>query len=206
MITLHVVLTTASIYFFLEQCKSWASWYRNCGKILDGIRLLSHARCRWHRYQICQFCFRSINDLKINSANDFNEVFKKRYWNSSFVLFIDEFNKMYEANEDVRSSCLETFRAMKNSKYNHAISAVPCVMLMDLAYSLDKYLDKGKQHNNTLQIITFDGEEAFKCWSSTWSIVTVGTFNILHLKSEKTSTSPFNVFEPFAHSRTQFHV
>jgi hypothetical protein len=70
-------------------------------------------------------------------------------------------------------------------------------MLMDLAYSLDKYLDKGKQHNNTLQIITFDGEEAFKYWSSTWSIVTIGTFNILHLKSEKTSTSPFNVFEPF---------
>ncbi|GBC02624.1 hypothetical protein RclHR1_04710012 [Rhizophagus clarus] len=49
-------------------------------------------------------------------------------------------------------------------------SAVPCAMLMDLAYSLDKYLNKGEQRGTTLQIIFFDGEEAFKYWTSTDSL------------------------------------
>ena len=49
-------------------------------------------------------------------------------------------------------------------------SAVPCAMLMDLAYSLDKYLDNRGQDDTTLQIIFFDGEEAFNYWTSTDSL------------------------------------
>src|SRR5581483_6367436 len=49
-------------------------------------------------------------------------------------------------------------------------SAVPCAMLMDIAYNLDKYLDNGEQDGTTLQIIFFDGEEAFNYWTSTDSL------------------------------------
>lgn len=46
-------------------------------------------------------------------------------------------------------------------------SAVPCALLLDLAYSLNEYLSKSPKKDTTLQIIFFDGEEAFKEWSST---------------------------------------
>lgn len=101
--------------------------------------------------------FKSHSDLKINSAEDFNEIFEKGNWNNSkIVIFIDEFDKMHEANEIVRSSCLESFRGIKNAKDNYAI----------------------------------------------WSIV--ATFSILHLRSNKKSTSPFNVNEPFQNPNFTF--
>ncbi|RIA80060.1 hypothetical protein C1645_839371 [Glomus cerebriforme] len=103
--------------------------------------------------------FKSSSDLKINSANDFNEIFEKSNWKSNIIILIDEFDKLYEADENVRSSCLETFRGIKNSKNNYAI----------------------------------------------WSIVTIGTFSILHIKSGKTSTSPFNVNEPFQNPNFTFN-
>ncbi|KAL1916285.1 uncharacterized protein VTP21DRAFT_5902 [Calcarisporiella thermophila] len=47
-------------------------------------------------------------------------------------------------------------------------SAVPCALLIDLAHSLDSFLNQSS--NTTLQIIFFDGEEAFDKWSETDSI------------------------------------
>ena len=47
-------------------------------------------------------------------------------------------------------------------------SAVPCAMMLDLAYSLKGYLDAHKaasDRNVTLQFMFFDGEEAFEQWS-----------------------------------------
>lgn len=96
--------------------------------------------------------FGSSDDLEINSHDDFLRMFRKNNWNNNIVLLIDEFDKLYEANENVRSSCLEIFLGMKNSRNNYAI----------------------------------------------WSIVAIGTFSILFLKSEKTTTSPFNVDAPFS--------
>lgn len=51
-------------------------------------------------------------------------------------------------------------------------SAVPCAILMDLASSLDRALDRpGRDDKDTtLQLIFFDGEEAFKDWSATDSL------------------------------------
>ncbi|RGB24077.1 hypothetical protein C1646_726968 [Rhizophagus diaphanus] len=79
--------------------------------------------------------------------------------------------------KDIKATNRLVFAAHFDSKYfdkggfvGATDSAVPCAMLMDLAYSLDKYLDKGKQHSTTLQIIFFDGEEAFNYWSSTDSL------------------------------------
>ncbi|KAF9420579.1 hypothetical protein BGZ94_009091 [Podila epigama] len=58
-------------------------------------------------------------------------------------------------------------------------SAVPCAILLDLAASLDTLLD-GPQRTDkdtTLQLIFFDGEEAFEAWSQTDS--TYGSRRVL---------------------------
>ncbi|KAF9356218.1 hypothetical protein BGX34_010033 [Mortierella sp. NVP85] len=51
-------------------------------------------------------------------------------------------------------------------------SAVPCAILLDLAASLDRALDQPGRNDKdtTLQLIFFDGEEAFKDWSATDSL------------------------------------
>ncbi|KAJ3105373.1 hypothetical protein HDU97_008127 [Phlyctochytrium planicorne] len=52
-------------------------------------------------------------------------------------------------------------------------SAVPCAILVDIAKTLDAYLNsqsKGKTPSTTLQLIFFDGEEAVIQWTATDSI------------------------------------
>ncbi|CAG8604203.1 12284_t:CDS:2, partial [Ambispora gerdemannii] len=87
----------------------------------------------------------------INSASDFDVMFLKSNWKNDVILLIDEFDKLYGANEDVKSSCLETLRGIKATKGNYAIR----------------------------------------------SVVAIGPFSILYLKSNNLTTSPFNVNESF---------
>ncbi|KAI9594754.1 hypothetical protein BDF19DRAFT_94976 [Syncephalis fuscata] len=49
-------------------------------------------------------------------------------------------------------------------------SSVPCAMLVDIATSLNSRLDRLRDTDRGLQIIFFDGEEAFKTWTHTDSI------------------------------------
>uniref|UniRef100_A0AC35UAH9 Glutaminyl-peptide cyclotransferase n=1 Tax=Rhabditophanes sp. KR3021 TaxID=114890 RepID=A0AC35UAH9_9BILA len=49
-------------------------------------------------------------------------------------------------------------------------SAVPCAMMLDIANVLGPLLSSRKDKSITLQLIFFDGEEAFKEWTSTDSI------------------------------------
>ena len=49
-------------------------------------------------------------------------------------------------------------------------SAAPCALLTELAHSLDPLLGQPKNQDVTLQIIFFDGEEAFVNWTPTDSI------------------------------------
>ncbi len=51
-------------------------------------------------------------------------------------------------------------------------SAVSCAILMDLAHRLDPYFDNRDPESisTTLQIIFFDGEEAFKSWTAADSL------------------------------------
>ncbi|MFH4979963.1 hypothetical protein AB6A40_006672 [Gnathostoma spinigerum] len=49
-------------------------------------------------------------------------------------------------------------------------SAVPCAILLDLAETLAPYLPRQNNHDVSLQLIFFDGEEAFVRWSRTDSI------------------------------------
>jgi glutaminyl-peptide cyclotransferase len=58
-----------------------------------------------------------------------------------------------------------------NSNFIGAIdSAVPCAMLLDMARTLGPALGKVLSPDVTLQLIFFDGEEAFKDWSATDSL------------------------------------
>ncbi|CAG8740666.1 7159_t:CDS:2, partial [Dentiscutata erythropus] len=88
----------------------------------------------------------------VKSASDFMKKFKKEHWNNNHVfLFIDEYDLLFGAHEDIKSSFLRLINAIKNAKDYYALL----------------------------------------------SLVAIGPFSILHLSSEKTSMSLFNVKEVF---------
>ncbi|RHZ81155.1 hypothetical protein Glove_123g146 [Diversispora epigaea] len=64
----------------------------------------------------------------IKSAQDFCNIFHRTKWSSfsenRVVLFVDEFDKLYEATDEVRSSCLGTLRSIKNMKQNFSIHSI----------------------------------------------------------------------------------
>ncbi|RGB38482.1 hypothetical protein C1646_665357 [Rhizophagus diaphanus] len=72
-----------------------------------------------------ELCIRSpqhfgLNDVK--SADDFKLKFRKELWNDKHVvLFIDEYDKLFGANDDVKSSFLGTIRGIKNAKRSYAL-------------------------------------------------------------------------------------
>lgn len=49
-------------------------------------------------------------------------------------------------------------------------SAVPCAMMMNLAFTLNKYFQTRADTDLSLMFIFFDGEEAFKNWNAKDSI------------------------------------
>ncbi|PKY50305.1 hypothetical protein RhiirA4_545862 [Rhizophagus irregularis] len=59
---------------------------------------------------------------KVKSADDFMLKFRKGPWKDKHVvLFIDEYDSLLEANDDIRSSFLGAIRNIKNSKRDYAI-------------------------------------------------------------------------------------
>ncbi|PKY52660.1 hypothetical protein RhiirA4_425443 [Rhizophagus irregularis] len=82
--------------------------------------------------------FESADDLKINSSDDFQETFDQSKWKKRIVLLIDEFDKLYEADEDVRSSCLETFRSMISSRDNYAMWSIVAISTFSILYLKSK--------------------------------------------------------------------
>nr|CAG8471042.1 2575_t:CDS:2 [Entrophospora candida] len=73
-----------------------------------------------------------LNSIK--SANDFNIVFQKSKWENRVVIFIDEFDMLYNATEDVLSSCLNTIRGIKGTKKNYAIWSVFAIGPFSILY------------------------------------------------------------------------
>ncbi|KAG5457690.1 MAG: hypothetical protein BJ554DRAFT_2232 [Olpidium bornovanus] len=69
-------------------------------------------------------------------------------------------------------------------------SAVPCAILLDLAYTLNDLLDANAA-DRTLQMIFFDGEEAFRFWTATDS-----TYGSRHLAAKWGSTFVLPVDDP----------
>jgi hypothetical protein len=60
-----------------------------------------------------------LNEVK--SSDDFMFKFRKSNWESDVVFFIDEYDVLLEANDDVKSSFLGTIRNIKNSKRDYAM-------------------------------------------------------------------------------------
>ena len=61
-----------------------------------------------------------FNENDVSSANDFLLVFHKNKWEKPVVLFIDEFDKLYRMDIDIRTF-LKTLRGTKNMKEKFAI-------------------------------------------------------------------------------------
>jgi hypothetical protein len=113
-------------------------------------------------------------------------TFKNLNWHIEEDEFISETpmgNKTFKniiATKDPRASKRITFAAHFDSKYFKDFkfvaatdSAVPCAIMIDLAISLNDALEKMatyKKSESTLQMIFFDGEEAFVNWSDTDSL------------------------------------
>jgi hypothetical protein len=57
----------------------------------------------------------------VESAKDFMLKFRKSNWESEVVFFIDEYDTLLGANDDVKSSFLGAIRYIKNSKRDYAI-------------------------------------------------------------------------------------
>ncbi|CAG8769663.1 2587_t:CDS:2, partial [Cetraspora pellucida] len=69
--------------------------------------------------------FGPLKNLSIKSATDFLNTFHRDQWKfSDTVILLDEFDMLYSATEDVRTSCLTTFHGIKASKQNYAIRSV----------------------------------------------------------------------------------
>ncbi|CAJ0913355.1 16617_t:CDS:2 [Entrophospora sp. SA101] len=88
----------------------------------------------------------------IKSANDFNIVFQKSKCENRVVIFIDEFDMLYNATEDVLSSCLNTIRGIKGTKKNCAIWSVVAIGPFSILYL----------NSNNLTTSPFNVNESFQ--------------------------------------------
>ena len=61
-------------------------------------------------------------------------MFQKSKWENRVVIFIDEFDMLYNATEDVLSSCLNTIRGIKGTKKNYAIWSVVAIGPFSILY------------------------------------------------------------------------
>jgi hypothetical protein len=58
----------------------------------------------------------------IETPEDFQFKFMKKQWNDNHVvLFIDEYDVLFKAHDDIRSSFLEVIHAIKNTKEKYAL-------------------------------------------------------------------------------------
>ena len=61
----------------------------------------------------------------IGTKRDFLDAFLKNTWKEQkIVIFLDEFDKLFDASNEVRSKCLETFRAIKTNSHLYAIHSI----------------------------------------------------------------------------------
>ncbi|CAG8598194.1 2444_t:CDS:2, partial [Ambispora gerdemannii] len=79
--------------------------------------------------------FGPLKNLSIKSATDFLSTFHRTQWKfSDTVILIDEFDKLYRANDNVKSSCLGTLRGIKATKGNYAIRSVVTIGTFSILY------------------------------------------------------------------------
>ncbi|CAG8831202.1 16349_t:CDS:2, partial [Cetraspora pellucida] len=79
--------------------------------------------------------FGPLKNLSIKSATDFLNTFHRDQWKfSDTVILLDEFDMLYSAMEDVRTSCLTTFRSIKPSKQNYAIRSIIAIGIFSILH------------------------------------------------------------------------
>src|SRR5438045_410516 len=99
---------------------------------------------------------------EIKTSYDFMLKFQKNKWNNDrVVLFIDEFDALLEAHDDIKSSFLGTIRFIKNSMENYALLSSVIIGLFSILHpnlsksttpSLNiscKFISKPKFHTGT---------------------------------------------------------
>uniref|UniRef100_U9T786 Uncharacterized protein n=1 Tax=Rhizophagus irregularis (strain DAOM 181602 / DAOM 197198 / MUCL 43194) TaxID=747089 RepID=U9T786_RHIID len=71
---------------------------------------------------------------EIISSDDFLDVFAGSKWNKKIVIFIDDFDGLYNATDEVRDNCLNTFRLIKDSIYDFAICSIVAIGNFSIQY------------------------------------------------------------------------
>lgn len=71
---------------------------------------------------------------EIMSSNDFLDVFAGNEWKKKVVIFIDDFDGLYNATDEVRDDCLNTFRFIKDSIYDFAICSIVAIGNFSIQY------------------------------------------------------------------------
>ncbi|RUS24134.1 hypothetical protein BC938DRAFT_474060 [Jimgerdemannia flammicorona] len=66
------------------------------------------------------------NELKdIKSSFAFFNAFARNAWEEQkTVVFVDEFDRLYDATNDVRRQCLETFRKIRNNNHLYEVHSI----------------------------------------------------------------------------------
>ncbi|KAJ9053063.1 hypothetical protein DSO57_1027839 [Entomophthora muscae] len=77
-------------------------------------------------------------------------------------------------------------------------SAVSCAILIDLAISLNALLDKQKDDSVSIQLVFFDGEEAFKEWNDEDSV-----YGARHLAARWKRESAISRFDHFSNYQSR---
>ncbi|RUS22702.1 hypothetical protein BC937DRAFT_87684 [Endogone sp. FLAS-F59071] len=60
----------------------------------------------------------------IKSSDDFLNAFGQNAWKQKIVIFIDEFDKLFDASDKIRDECLQTFREIRNNNHLYAIRSI----------------------------------------------------------------------------------
>lgn len=105
-------------------------------------------------------------DVELDEFEDDTPIFK----NLMFTNIIATLNP--KAERFLLLACHYDSKYFENEEFLGATdSAVPCAMLINLAHVMSTYLNQVKSKNDvSIKLVFFDGEEAFKTWSSTDSI------------------------------------
>lgn len=110
---------------------------------------------------------RELNwDVELDEFQDDTPIFK----NLKFTNIIATLNP--SAERFLLLACHYDSKYFPNEEFLGATdSAVPCAMLINLAYVMSTYLNQVKPNNDvSVKLVFFDGEEAFKSWTATDSI------------------------------------
>src|SRR6266511_2073599 len=71
---------------------------------------------------------------EVRNSDDFLDAFAKKKWNMKVILFIDEFDLLYNATEEIRNDCLKIFRGIKNTPDGSAIFSIVAIGTFSIRY------------------------------------------------------------------------